>query len=119
MDNVLGRKQPGLEDRPALIRLEAAIAETQRLRSVTPLGIPHGTIQVSVASERANRANEKIYVRRELGDDNSANAPFREIERICDRATCDRCLYRLIAERSSRSIKPSLNPSLLPCEVNV
>lgn len=46
MSELLEQRQPGLTDRPALIRLEAAISETQRLRSVTPVGIPHGTVQV-------------------------------------------------------------------------
>ncbi|XP_014480494.1 PREDICTED: cytochrome P450 306a1 isoform X1 [Dinoponera quadriceps] len=45
MSELLGQRQPGLTDRPALIRLEAAISEIQRLRSVTPVGIPHGTTQ--------------------------------------------------------------------------
>ncbi|XP_012055452.1 PREDICTED: cytochrome P450 306a1 [Atta cephalotes] len=45
MDELLGQKVPTLEDRLILIRLEAAIAETQRLRSVTPVGIPHGTTE--------------------------------------------------------------------------
>ncbi|XP_011861917.1 PREDICTED: cytochrome P450 306a1 [Vollenhovia emeryi] len=45
MDELLGQKPPTLEDRPLLIRLEAAIVETQRLRSVVPVGIPHGTIE--------------------------------------------------------------------------
>ncbi|XP_011693655.1 PREDICTED: cytochrome P450 306a1 [Wasmannia auropunctata] len=45
MDEILGRKLPSLDDRPLLIQLEAAIAETQRLRSVVPVGIPHGTIE--------------------------------------------------------------------------
>lgn len=49
MDELLGQKSPGLEDRFTLIRLEAAIAETQRLRSVIPLGLPHGASEVNVA----------------------------------------------------------------------
>ncbi|XP_072751870.1 cytochrome P450 306a1 isoform X2 [Anoplolepis gracilipes] len=48
INELLGQKLPTLEDRLVLIRLEAAIAETQRLRSVTPLGIPHGTLEVII-----------------------------------------------------------------------
>ncbi|KAH0954656.1 hypothetical protein HN011_004368, partial [Eciton burchellii] len=45
MKELLGARLPELEDKHVLIRLEAAIAETQRLRSVVPVGIPHGTTQ--------------------------------------------------------------------------
>ncbi|XP_028044918.2 cytochrome P450 306a1 [Monomorium pharaonis] len=45
MNELLGQKLSTLEDRPRLIRLEAAIVETQRLRSIVPVGIPHGTIE--------------------------------------------------------------------------
>ncbi|KAL0108031.1 hypothetical protein PUN28_014951 [Cardiocondyla obscurior] len=47
MDELLGEKPPSLDDRLLLVHLEAAIAETQRLRSVVPVGIPHGTTEVT------------------------------------------------------------------------
>ncbi|XP_049951342.1 cytochrome P450 306a1 [Schistocerca serialis cubense] len=40
----LGRR-PCLEDCGSLPRLEAAILETQRIRTVVPVGIPHGVLQ--------------------------------------------------------------------------
>jgi len=55
MDELLGEKVPTLEDRLILIRLEAAIAETQRLRSVTPVGIPHGTTEVITNNKKSNK----------------------------------------------------------------
>ncbi|XP_001600763.1 cytochrome P450 306a1 isoform X3 [Nasonia vitripennis] len=45
ISNVVGEKEPNLEDRPSMPRLEAAIMEVQRLRSVVPIGIPHGTTE--------------------------------------------------------------------------
>ncbi|KAK6625501.1 hypothetical protein RUM43_005800 [Polyplax serrata] len=48
MDDVLNDKNLRLEDVPSLPYLQACISEAQRLRSVTPLGIPHGTLQDTV-----------------------------------------------------------------------
>ncbi|XP_024945639.1 cytochrome P450 306a1 isoform X2 [Cephus cinctus] len=45
LDAVLRGKNVSLDDRSALPYLEAAIAETQRIRSVVPVGIPHGTTE--------------------------------------------------------------------------
>ncbi|KAK4876362.1 hypothetical protein RN001_012784 [Aquatica leii] len=43
LDNVLDRRHPILDDMQQLPLTQAAIAETQRIRSVVPLGIPHAT----------------------------------------------------------------------------
>ncbi|KAF5307945.1 hypothetical protein FQR65_LT06512 [Abscondita terminalis] len=43
LDRVLGKRPPSLEDVQLLPLTQAAIAETQRIRSVVPLGIPHAT----------------------------------------------------------------------------
>lgn len=46
LDGLLGERFPTLEDAAALPYTEASLAEAQRIRSVTPLGIPHGTLHV-------------------------------------------------------------------------
>lgn len=44
LDSVLNGRQPSLDDLPNLPVTKAALAETQRIRSVVPVGIPHGTL---------------------------------------------------------------------------
>ena len=47
IDGLIGNRNPTLEDIPMLPHTEAALAETQRIRSVVPVGIPHGSLEVS------------------------------------------------------------------------
>ncbi|XP_051157558.1 cytochrome P450 306a1 isoform X2 [Leptopilina boulardi] len=47
LDAVIGDRRLTLNDSSSLPRLEAAIAETQRIRSIVPLGFPHGSIKDS------------------------------------------------------------------------
>lgn len=44
--SVCGDRDPSIEDIPHLPFTRAAMCESQRLRSVVPVGIPHGCLQV-------------------------------------------------------------------------
>lgn len=41
----MGQRAPSLDDAAALPLLQACVAETQRIRSVLPLGVPHGALE--------------------------------------------------------------------------
>lgn len=45
LEQVLAKSPIQMEDVPSLPYLEASIAETQRIRSVVPVGIPHGSLE--------------------------------------------------------------------------
>ncbi|KAK3911093.1 Cytochrome P450 306a1 [Frankliniella fusca] len=45
LDAVLAGREPTLDDQAALPYVQATVMETQRIRSVTPLGIPHGVTE--------------------------------------------------------------------------
>lgn len=47
----MGERQVSLNDRSSLVHLEAAICEVQRIRSIVPLGIPHGCLEDSKIDE--------------------------------------------------------------------
>lgn len=47
LDEVLQGREPTLDDQPLLPFTQATILETQRIRSVTPLGIPHGVTETT------------------------------------------------------------------------
>lgn len=47
LDAVLSGKPPDLTDWSSLPLTEAALCETQRIRSVVPVGIPHGTLETT------------------------------------------------------------------------
>ncbi|XP_066602888.1 cytochrome P450 306a1 [Prorops nasuta] len=51
MRQVLGNREPTLADKEDLKLLEASIMEVQRLRSVVPIGIPHGALEDAKIAE--------------------------------------------------------------------
>ncbi|XP_065070233.1 cytochrome P450 1A1-like [Rhopilema esculentum] len=63
LDRVIGRtRKPCMDDRPALNYLEAAINETLRFASVTPIAVPHCTkCDTSVAGYKIPKGTHVFY----------------------------------------------------------
>lgn len=135
MNELLGQKPPNLEDRLVLIRLEAAISETQRLRSVTPLGIPHGALEntqigdydvpkgtMVIALQWAIHTDPSFWheplsfkVERFIADDGTlakpkAFLPFQTGKRMCVGDEFARMILFLFAARILRSFVISVPP---------
>ncbi|XP_012282355.1 cytochrome P450 306a1 [Orussus abietinus] len=135
MDSVLSGKDLTLEDRSQLPRLEATIAEAQRLRSVVPLGIPHGTIEdtkideydipkgtMVVPLQWAIHMDPRIWPdpvefrpQRFLAEDGSlskpeAFLPFQSGKRMCVGDELARMLLFLFAGKILQSFKVRLAP---------
>ncbi|XP_053995479.1 cytochrome P450 306a1 [Hylaeus anthracinus] len=129
-------EEPTLKDRDSMPRLEAALAEVQRLKSVTPLGIPHGTseeteigeyivpkgtmlvpLQWTVHTDPAHWQDPlEFKPDRFLAEDGSfrkpeAFFPFQIGKRVCVGEELARMTLFLFAGRVLRSLSVSIPPN--------
>ncbi|KAF7992669.1 hypothetical protein HCN44_005013 [Aphidius gifuensis] len=117
--DVMGDKEITLNDRSKLVRLESSICEVQRIRSIVPIGIPHGCTMVvpllwsiHMSSEYFKNPEEFNHDRF-LNDDGTfkkseAFIPFQTGKRVCVGDELARMILFLYAGRILQNYKISI-----------
>lgn len=139
LEAVLGDQGFTLNDRSSLPKLEAAIAETQRIRPIVPLGFPHGSTKDSKICEydipkgsmiiplqwavhmdsRYWIDPEKFNPKRFLAEDGSlakpeAFIPFQSGKRMCVGDELARMILLFFSSRILQSFTISHHPNATP-----